>query len=196
MKALVVYAHPVPESFGAALRDTVVATLTEKGHEVRLVDLNAIAFNPVMSADERRHHFDHGVNEIPVADQIEHIMWCEMLVFVYPTWWYGLPAILKGWLDRVWVPHVAFIMPEADGGNIRPNMQHIRRIVAVTTCGANWTLSKWVGEPARRTLLRGIRTLCHPLCRTTYMAHYKMDSSTPASRAAYLAKVRARIGRL
>lgn len=195
MRALVVYAHPVPESFGAALRDTVMEALKAGGHEVRLVDLNAIGFDPVMDADERRHYHDPAINELPVADQIEHIRWCEMLVFVYPTWWYGLPAILKGWLDRVWVPHVAFIMPTATQG-IRPNMQHIRRIVAVTTCGATWWLSKWVGEPGRRTLLRGIRPLCHPLCRTAYMAHYKMDTSTPESRARYLAKVRRRIARL
>ncbi len=195
MRALVVYAHPVPESFGAALRDTVVATLEAGGHEVRLVDLNAIGFNPVMSADERRRYHDAGVNEEPVADQLAHIKWCEMLVFVYPTWWYGLPAILKGWLDRVWVPHVAFTMPTATQG-IMPNMQHIRRIVAVTSCGATWWLSKWVGEPGRRTLLRGIRTLCHPLCRTTYLALYKMDTVSAESRARYLEKVRRTIAKL
>lgn len=195
MRALVVFAHPVPESFGAALRDTVMETLAASGHEVRLVDLNAIGFDPVMDAEERRCYHDPGVNELPVADQIAHIKWCEMLVFVYPTWWFGLPAILKGWLDRVWVPHVTFLMPTESQG-IRPNMQNIRRIAVVTTCGATWWLSKWVGEPGRRTLLRGIRPLCHPLCRTSYMAHYKMDSSTPESRARYLAKVRQKIAGL
>ncbi len=195
MRTLVVYAHPVPESFGAALRDTVLAALEAGGHEVRLVDLNAIGFDPVMSADERRRYHDAGHNELPIAEQLAHIKWCEMLVFVYPTWWYGLPAILKGWLDRVWVPHVAFIMPTETQG-IRPNMQHIRRIVAVTTCGATWWLSKWVGEPGKRTLLRGIRTLCHPLCRTTYLALYKMDTVSAESRARYLDKVRRTISRL
>lgn len=196
MRALVIYAHPVPESFGAGVRDAVVAALGEAGHEVRLVDLNAIGFNPVMSAEERRNYHERGINEVPVKEQLEHIKWCEMLVFVYPTWWYGLPAILKGWLDRVWVPHVAFLMPDGENPNIRPAMQNIRRIVVVTTCGANWWLSKWVGEPGRRTLLRGIRTLAHPLCKTLYLAHYKMDSSTPESRAAYLDKVRKRMSRL
>lgn len=196
MRVLVVYAHPVPESFGAALRDVVLSALESRGHEVRLVDLNAIGFDPVMSAEERRHHFDPVVNELPVADQIAHIKWCEALVFVYPTWWYGVPAILKGWLDRVWVPYVAFLMPEGEGENIRPNMQHIRRIVAVTSCGATWWLSKWVGEPGRRTLLRGLRPLCHPLCRTSYMAIYRMDSATAGERTRYLDKVRRRIERL
>jgi hypothetical protein len=66
----------------------------------------------------------------------------------------------------------------------------------VTTCGATWMLSKFVGEPGRRIILRGIRSLCHPLCRTSYTAHYKMDSSTPESRARYLQKVGRKIGKL
>lgn len=195
MRALVVYAHPVPESFVAALRDTTVAALKQAGHEVRLIDLYAEQFDPVMSADERRQYHDPGINELPVADYIEQIRWCEMLVLVYPTWWFGLPAILKGWLDRVWVPHVTFIMPTAKHGP-RPAMQNIRRLVVVTSCGATWLISKWVGEPGRRTVMRGIGTLCHPFCRKTYLAHYKMDSSTPESRACYLAKVRRTLERL
>jgi NAD(P)H dehydrogenase (quinone) len=195
MRALVVFAHPVPESFGAAVRDTVVASLKRSGHEVRLLDLYESGFDPIMRADERRVYNDPVVNERPVADQLVHIKWCEILVFVYPTWWYGPPAMLKGWLERVWVPHVTFTMPTATQG-ARPGMTNIRKLAVVTTCGATWWLSKLVGEPGRRMLLRGIRTLCHPLCRTSYTAHYKMDSSTPESRARYLAKVDRRISKL
>lgn len=195
MRALVVYAHPVPESFGAALRDTTVAALRDSGHEVKLLDLYASGFDPVMGAEERRVYNEPVINEVPVADHLALIKWCEILVFVYPTWWYGPPAMLKGWLERVWVPHVTFTMPTATHG-ARPGMTNIRKLSVVTTCGATWMLSKIVGEPGRRILLRGIRTLCHPLCRTSYMALYKMDSSTPESRARYLAKVDRKIGRL
>jgi len=195
MRALVVFAHPVPESFGAALRDTTIAALKKSGHEVQLLDLYASGFDPVMRADERRVYNDPVVNEIPVADHLALIKWCEILVFVYPTWWYGPPAMLKGWLERVWVPHVTFTMPTATQGP-RPGMTNIRKLSVVTTCGASWILSKFVGEPGRRILLRGIRTLCHPLCRTSYLAHYKMDTSTPESRARYLQKVSRKIGKL
>jgi putative NADPH-quinone reductase len=148
-----------------------------------------------MGADERRVYNEPGVNEVPIAEHLAEIKWCEILVFVYPTWWFSPPAMLKGWLERVWVPHATFVMPTATRGS-RPGMKNIRKLAVVTTCGASWTMSKIIGEPGRRILLRGIRTLCHPFCRTTYMAHYKMDSSTPESRARYLAKVDRKIGRL
>ena len=53
-----------------------------------------------------------GINEVPVADQLDHLRWAEGLVFVYPTWWYSLPAMLKGWIDRVWVPFATFELPQ------------------------------------------------------------------------------------
>ncbi|ADZ69227.1 NAD(P)H-dependent oxidoreductase [Polymorphum gilvum] len=194
MRALVVYCHPCAESFNAAVLRTVLASLEAAGHEIRLVDLYAEGFQPAMNAEERRGYHDHGSNVEPVRTHVENILWCEMLVFVYPTWWFGLPAMLKGWLDRVWVPHVTFEMPTEASG-MRPRMQHIRKIAVVTTCGASWWVSKLIGEPGRRTLLRGMRALCAPRCRTLYLAHYKMDSSTSESRSCYLAMVTRRLKR-
>jgi len=194
MRVLVVYCHPCPESFNAAVRDTVVATLEKAGHEVSLIDLYAQGFDPAMSAEERRGYHQRDSNVVPVADHVDAINRCEMIVFVYPTWWFGLPAMLKGWFDRVWVPHVTFEMPTERSG-MRPKMQHIRKIAVVTTCGATWLVSKLMGEPGRKTILRGMRALCAPNCRTLYLAHYKMDSSTPEGRDRYLAKIRHRLGK-
>ncbi|WP_417687174.1 NAD(P)H-dependent oxidoreductase [Roseibium sp.] len=192
MRVLVIFSHPCRESFNFGVVQTVLQTLKEQGHEVRLRDLYEEGFNPVMHADERRGYHDEGDNVAPVAEYVEDIVWCEMLVFVYPTWWYGLPAMLKGWLDRVWLPHVTFSMPTTEAGS-RPKMQHIRAIAVVTTCGASWWLSKLVGEPGRKTILRGLRALCAPRCRTLYLAHYKMDTSTPESRDRYLTDVQRKL---
>ncbi|POF34269.1 NAD(P)H-dependent oxidoreductase [Roseibium marinum] len=192
MRVLVVFSHPCKESFNAALCKKVVKTLEEQGHELHLTDLYAKGFDPVMSAEERRGYHTPQANTEPIADDLADIMWCEAIVFVYPTWWFGLPAMLKGWLERVWVPHETFKMPTADQG-LRPNMQHIRRIAIVTTCGASWWVSKLMGEPGRKTILRGIGLLCRPGCRTLYLAHYKMDSSTSESREKYLRKVERKI---
>lgn len=194
MRTLVVYCHPCPESFNAALKETVLATLAEAGHEIRLIDLYEQGFEPAMSADERRGYHERDSNVLPVSEHVDAINWCQMLVFVYPTWWYGLPAMLKGWFDRVWVPHVTFEMPTETSGT-KPKMQHIKKIAVVTTCGASWLVSKVVGEPGRKTILRGMRALCALNCKTLYLAHYKMDSSTPESRSRYLAKVRHRLGK-
>jgi NAD(P)H dehydrogenase (quinone) len=192
MRVLVVYCHPVPDSFCAAVRDTAVGTLTARGWDVRLVDLYAEGFNPVLSADERRHYHDRAPTDPALAPHIENLKWAEAILFVYPTWWYGLPAMLKGWLDRVWATDVAFKLP-ADGGRIISLVPHITRIGVVTTCGATWLISFLMGQPGRKTLLRGMWALCAKGCRTMYLAHYDMDRSTAASRAVYLEKVRRRL---
>ena len=195
MNILVVYCHPVAESFSAAIRDTAIEALQAAGHQVRLLDLYADDFDPVMGCDERRDYHTRELNEAPVADHLALLRESEGLLFVYPTWWYGLPAMLKGWLDRVWVPHATFTLPE-NGRAIRPLMTHIRFLGAVTTCGAPWWWSTFVGEPGRRTILRGIRALCAKRCQKLWLAHYEMDSSTAESRAAFLARLGRKLARV
>ncbi|WP_417767226.1 NAD(P)H-dependent oxidoreductase [Stappia sp.] len=189
MRILLVYCHPSAESFAAALRNMAVETLTAGGHELRVTDLHALGFDPVMGEAEWHCYADPECNRNPVASHVDDILWAEALLFIYPTWWFGLPAMLKGYLDRVWIPHVTFDIPTATSG-MRPRMQHIGKIAVITTCGASWFVSKMMGEPGRRTILRGIRALCLPRCRVRYLAHYNMDSSTPESRARYLGKVK------
>jgi len=194
MRVLVVYCHPVPESFGAALRDTVVASLREKGDEVRLVDLYAEDFNPVMGAEERRHYNERASEDPVLKTHFAHLAWAEAIIFDYPTWWYGLPAMLKGWLDRVWATDVAFQLPKGDGP-IVSLMTHISKLGVVTTCGAPWWLSVLIGQPGRKTLLRGMWALTGKGCRTVYLAHYNMDKSTSESRSKFVKKVKARLKR-
>lgn len=189
MRALIVYANPNPGSFSAHLRDVVVSVLTAKGAETRVVDLYADGFDPVMSLEERRGYHTPGDNEKPVAEYLAYLRWCDTLVFVYPTWWFGLPAILKGWLDRVLVPHATFTLPTAERP-IQPRLTNIRQVVAITTCGARFWQSKVIGEPGRKTLLRGIRFICHPRCRTRYAALYRIDTSTREQRTAFAERVR------
>lgn len=196
MRALVVYCHPSGDSFTAAVRDVVLARLAAAGAEVRLCDLYARGFQPVLTPQEWAGYLDEPRNAEPVARDIEDLRWCDTLVFVYPTWWYGLPAMLKGWLDRVLLPGVAFLMPDRDGGVIRPGLTHVTRLGVFTTCGASRWLTWLVGAPGRRTLMRGVGLLCHPRRRTAFAAHYLMDSATPDSRARHLARVAARVDRL
>ncbi|MBX3580725.1 MAG: NAD(P)H-dependent oxidoreductase [Rhizobiaceae bacterium] len=192
MKCLVVFCHPVPESFGASVRDAAIAALNERGWEVRLVDLYAEGFDPVLCADERRAYNERAPSDPRLAAHIDNLAWAEAILFVYPTWWYGLPAMLKGWLDRVWATDVAFRLP-ADGGRIVSLVSHIRKIGVVTTCGASRWVSFLMGQPGRKTILRGMRALCAPTARTLYVAHYNMDSSTPQSRAAFIDRVKKRL---
>jgi len=189
MRIQVTYAHPVEGSFNAAIHRTVVDTLIRAGHEVRDIDLYADDFAASLSRAERLAHYDTGENERPVQDYVDTLRWAEALVFLYPTWWYGVPAILKGYLDRVWLPGVAFQLP-VDGGPIQPGLTNIRKLAVVTTHGASWWFMKfWMREPGKALFMRGLKPLMAPGCRTVYLAHASMDQSTLESRQRFLEKI-------
>lgn len=196
MRALVVYCHPDPASFTAAVRDQVLERLTVAGAAIRLHDIYAAAFQPCLTKSEWQNYLNCPDNRAPVAQAASDLEWCDTLIFVYPTWWYGLPAALKGWLDRVMLPDVAFLMPDGVNKTIRPGLTHVTRLGVFTTCGASRWLTFFVGAPGKRTLLRGVRLLCAKRCRTAFAAHYLMDSSTQASRKAHLARVDRAMARL
>ena len=123
MKVFIVYAHPEPLSFGHALLERSVATLREQGHEVQVSDLYAMQFNPVASAadfSERRfpEHLQYDREQKQASQkhtfapdiqaEIDKLLWCELLILQFPLWWFSVPAILKGWLDRVFANGVAY----------------------------------------------------------------------------------------
>jgi NAD(P)H dehydrogenase (quinone) len=196
MKALIVYCHPLEASFNAAVRDRAIAGLTTGGHAVKVLDLYAMGFDPVMSAEARTGYHTPGSNEHDVAEHLAALRWCEALIFIYPTWWYGPPAMLKGWLDRVWVPHATFEMPRP----LKPIgrvLTNIRLVAAVSTLGSPWWWWKvGMGEPGRRMLIRGLSVLCAPGCKTFWMGLHEMDTAGDAKRAAFLARVEKRMAAL
>lgn len=196
LRALVVYCHPLPDSFTAAIRDVVLARLREAGAEVRLHDLYAEGFQPVLSAVELRGYLDSPQNRSEVEVQVADLLWCDTLIFIYPTWWYGLPALLKGWLDRVLLPDVAFLLPDTAGGSIRPGLRHISRLGVFTTCGASRLLTWVAGAPGKRTLMRGVGLLLNRRRRQVFAALYRMDVSTQESRQRHLRWVDGRMERL
>ncbi|NNE80109.1 MAG: NAD(P)H-dependent oxidoreductase [Silicimonas sp.] len=196
MRALVVYCHPRAESFTAAVRDRVIGKLAAIGADTRLSDLYARGFDPVLTADEHKSYLDCPENCAPVTRDVEDLRWCDTLIFVYPTWWYGPPALLKGWLDRVLLPDVAFLMPDDVHTAIRPGLQHITRLGVFTTCGASRWLTFLVGAPGKRTFLRGVGFLCAPRAKKTFAAHYLMDGSSDESRRRHLNRVDAKLDRL
>jgi putative NADPH-quinone reductase len=188
MRVLVIYAHPLADSFAAALHRTAVAALQRAGHEVDDCDLYAEGFDPVLTAAERRAYNTERPDLSAVAGHVARLKAAEALVLCYPTWWYGLPAILKGYFDRVWAKDVAFTLPEG-GGAIRPALSNITRIAVVTTYGAPWWLIKLVlRDPVRAAVLGGLGRLCGRGKRR-WLALYNIDAATPARCAAFLAGV-------
>lgn len=186
MKFLLVYAHPRTDSFCHALKEKVAATLAKSGHDIDVLDLYAEGFRPDMSAEERGRYNYEKTNLDGIEAYVARLTSVDGLVFVYPTWWYGLPAILKGWFDRIWAPGVAF---EINGGVIKPLLKRVKSIHVVSTMGAPWWFAWLMGHPGRLFLRLGVKSMCGRGCRFVWRAHDRMDSSTPESRAAFLAEV-------
>ncbi|HYU12949.1 MAG TPA: NAD(P)H-dependent oxidoreductase [Stellaceae bacterium] len=189
MRILVVHAHPLRDSFTAVLRDAIVAKLREGGHEVDECDLYGEGFDPVLTAEERRAYNTTQPDMAAVEPYVARLRAAEALVFCFPTWWYGMPAILKGWFDRVWVTGVAFTLPEG-GGAIRPALHNVRKFAVVTTYGSPWWLVKLVlRDPVRAVLLGGLRRLCAKDCRSLFLALYNIDVASRARCDAFRARV-------
>ena len=123
MRVLVIFCHPVESSYNAALHAEVVTQLKLAGHEVDDCDLYAENFNPVMSREERLGYHEVPDNEKPVQSYVDRLRNAEALVFCFPTWCFGLPAMLKGYFDRVLMPGVAFDL--SDPQNVKPSLTHI-----------------------------------------------------------------------
>ncbi len=100
MKHLIIYAHPNNSSINHSLKETVVQTLTTAGHEVVVRDLYALDFNPILSLQDIKGQRAGTVSDDVAAEQ-HYITWADAVTFIYPIWWTGLPAILKGYIDRV-----------------------------------------------------------------------------------------------
>ncbi|MFT3691230.1 NAD(P)H-dependent oxidoreductase [Paenirhodobacter sp.] len=122
MKVLIVFAHPEPHSLSAALRDVAIRELETAGHEVRVSDLYAMNWKAqvdradfpaltedrLMPAAASKHAFATGTLTDDVKAEIDKLLWADLLILHFPLWWYAMPAILKGWVDRVYAYGFAY----------------------------------------------------------------------------------------
>jgi NAD(P)H dehydrogenase (quinone) len=147
MNALIVYAHPEPRSFNASMRDVSITALREAGHDVVVSDLYAMKFNPAggpRDFDERadasffryqreqRNACANGGFAREVAAEIDKVVRADVVILQFPLWWYSLPAILKGWVDRVFAMGFAYDVGRAhEAGPLRGK----RAMVSLTTGG-------------------------------------------------------------
>jgi NAD(P)H dehydrogenase (quinone) len=193
MRILVLYAHPDPKSFVAALHDRVVEVLKQAGHEVDDCDLYAEGFDPVLSYEERVSYLDVPQNRRRVETYVRRLERAEGLVLVYPVWNFGFPAILKGFFDRVFLPGVSFRLVD---GLAMPNLTHLKVLVAITTYGAPRWRAFLLGDPPRKLVLRMLRVLVAPAARRRYLALHDMNRQTEERRKAFLDRVGRVLGSL
>ncbi|MGI9389699.1 MAG: NAD(P)H-dependent oxidoreductase [Boseongicola sp.] len=185
-RALILYAHPCDESYSSALHQTVLETLLARDWSVDDCDLYAEEFSPVLTDEERRNYHDADVNITPVSSYVERLRAADALIFCFPVWNFGYPAILKGFLDRVFLPGVSFRLED---GKVAPNLTNIQKLAAVTTYGGTRFRAILAGDPPRKCITRAVRYVTRA-ARVQYLAQYDLNRASDASRSGFLEKVR------
>lgn len=164
MKTLIVYAHPEPQSLNGALKDLAVSTLENAGHEVRVSDLYAMNWKAVVDAEDFGRHassplkvaldsgraFDAGSLTADVRTEQEKLLWADTIIFQFPLWWYAMPAILKGWVDRVFTYHFGYGVGE------HSDTKYGERFGEGTLAGRRALVSVTAGGPESHYTPRGI----------------------------------------
>jgi NAD(P)H dehydrogenase (quinone) len=176
MKVLLVYAHPESRSLNAALRDVAIQALTAAGHTVRVSDLYAMGWKasvdrddfPQLASNDRlkvpkasRDAFEANALTDDVKAEQEKLLWADMLILQFPLWWFTMPAILKGWVDRVFAYGFAYGVGEHNdkrwGDRYGEGTFVGKRAMVITTAGG------WAEHYSPRGINGPIEDLLFPI---------------------------------
>ena len=196
MKVLLVVAHPCHDSYTHACAAAAERGLSRSGHTIDTIDLYAVEFQAQMSREERdAYESEQPILDPMIGDHAARLLRADAIVFVYPTWWSGLPAVLKGWLERVMVPGVGFTL-DAQTRKVSPGLGNIRRIVGISTYGSRWSYVKLMNDNGRRIITRALRLSCGWRTRTTWLALYAIDTADADERQRHLERIETRLAAL
>lgn len=148
MRHLIIAAHPSAKSFNHAVVETYVAALADRKHRVECRDLYAINFNPVMSARDLAA-VGHGRAAKDIRDEQAAIRRADVLTFVSPLWWSGIPAMLKGYLDRVFSAGFAYVIKQ---GEYLPGLAGKKGVIITTSAASKAELKSGGTLRALRTI--------------------------------------------
>ncbi|MCP5158882.1 MAG: NAD(P)H-dependent oxidoreductase [Gammaproteobacteria bacterium] len=186
MNVLIVYAHPNPRSFNRAILETVDATLRERGHATQVHDLYRMKFRCVLDGEDLLRNWRGNLADDVQREQ-EAVRWAQGLVFIYPIWWFGPPAILKGWIDRVFTRKFAF---NIGAGGMEGLLTHRRALILNTLGGdqATYQQEHW-HELLVRPIAEGVLGACG-VRNVTHRAFYQVLSISQAERQMMLDEAR------
>ena len=194
MRVLYLYCHPLADSYHAGIKTAAVAALQAAGHEVDLCDLYAEGFEPVLTAEMRRDYHDTALNQKGLESHIARLHRAEALVVQFPTWCFGMPAMLKGYFDRLIMPGVAFDL--SDPADVKPMLAHIRVIHGIVTYGRPRYVALYMGDPPRKAVTRYLPWFTGRKARTRYHALYHMNVASLTKREAFISHVAQQMRRL
>lgn len=178
MKCLVVLAHPLENSLCHYLSDKTIGHLKSKGYDITVKDLYRDEFDPVLSKSERQSYYENTFDAGRLHSEIAQLREAESLVLIFPTWWFGFPAILKGWFDRVWAPGHAY-NHASDLGAITPSLDNLKEVKVITTLGSPWWVDVFVlWKPVNRILKIALLGACTKNCKFKMLSFYKSEDAS------------------
>lgn len=193
MNILVVIAHPLKDSLCSTLADHIISNLKSSGHDVVIENLYDNEFDPVLSSSEREVYYEAQYDSSKIVDEVNRLKHAEGLVLIFPTWWFGFPAILKGWFDRVWAPTVAYDHA-SDFGPIRPKLNNLKKTFVVTTLGAPWWVDFLVlWRPVKRIIRFALLGACARKCKLKYLSFYTCEKVSTKRLDGFMAKIDAEL---
>ena len=148
----------------------------------------------MLSTEDRRRYHDVARNRQGLQGYVTRLTVTEALVLQFPTWSFGPPAMLKGFLDRLLLPGVAFDL--SDPAHAKPTLRNIKRIVGIVTYGRPRYMAFWMGDPPRKIVTRYLPWFSGGAARTDYHALYHLNVATQAQRVAFIEKVGGAMRRL
>ncbi len=198
MNVLIVYAHPEPRSLNGALKDFAVARLEAAGHAVQVSDLYAMGWKAVLDAGDSLEReaserfdpsatslraFENGWQSVDIAGEQDKLRWADTLILQFPLWWFSMPAILKGWIDRVYACGFAYGVGEHSdshwGDRYGEGRMQGKRAMLVVTAGG------WESHYAARVSTDRWTTCCSPSitasCITPASRYCRRSSSIAAA---------------
>ena len=195
MNVVVVFAHPSNDSFSNAIYERALATLNSAGHDVSAFPLYEEHFVAAMSRDEWKvYGSDNAILDPQVARYATAVQNADALIFIYPTWWSGLPSQMKGWCDRVLVSGVAFSFDDA--GKVRPALGKVKHIIGISTYGSPRTYIRLINDNGRRTIMRVLRLCTGFKTRTTWLGLYAISATSVEEREQFLVRVETTLKKL
>lgn len=158
-------------------------------HEVTTEDLYAEKFEPALTAAERESYYDNSYELSNVAEQVSRLKEAEALILLFPTWWFGFPAMLKGWFDRVWGPGIAYDHA-SNFGPIKPRLENLSKVLVVTTLGSPWWVDRLVmWQPVKRIMKFALLGACTKKSKLQFLSLYNSEKLNEKKIAAFKNKI-------
>ena len=156
MKVVIVFNHPYQGSYCNAILNSVTRGLQQANHEVDIINLDIEGFNPVMSSQDLKAFRDKQPIDPKVVEYKFRLEQADQVVFIFPIWWELMPALMKGFIDKVIFPGVAYDYVNGSNTRMKPLLTNIKGVTVITTMNTPRILYRVIfGNAIQKALMRG-----------------------------------------